>query len=244
MGQPAGSPRRDLLGGCHRRSAGADWSRFLAGQDPRWERPFLGNGNEWGVARLPIGRVLLTPVGELTCAWLRLDLWNAELTGTVTTGKDTRAFVHSSRDLFLVDVAPSAGERGFGLTFAVSRASSASSQGRHHRGRPAARRRRAERDGVPGAPGRADHRRRCRNSCSPTAARARRTTSSARRSRCPPGSTPPSICSAPPTPLKVSYVDGSADVPSGSPDGVRRRRPARARPPPRINCTHGPGSSP
>ncbi|WP_037315755.1 glycosyl hydrolase family 95 catalytic domain-containing protein [Amycolatopsis orientalis] len=186
MGQPAGFPRRDLLGGaaagvllgallpatsaaspalseartlCHGMGTDAEWSRFLAGQDPCWERlprtwyegPFLGNGflgtqvyrdqgalkftvdhsesqdhrpgfgNEWGVARLPIGKVLLTPVGELTGARLRLDLWNAELNGTVTTDKGTleiRAFVHGTRDLLVVDVAPSAGERGFGLTFA------------------------------------------------------------------------------------------------------------------------------
>ncbi|GAA4540933.1 glycosyl hydrolase family 95 catalytic domain-containing protein [Amycolatopsis samaneae] len=77
-------------------------------------------GNEWGVARLPIGKALLTPVGEFTGADLRLDLWNAELSGTVSTDRGTleiHAFVHSTLPLLVIDVRPSAGERGFSLTF-------------------------------------------------------------------------------------------------------------------------------
>lgn len=102
MGQPAGFPRRDLLGGTvaglvfgalppakafadsvntgetqsgrDGMTTDAEWSRFLAGQDPRWERlprtwyegPFLGDGfvgtqvyrdqdalNEWDVGNPP-----------------------------------------------------------------------------------------------------------------------------------------------------------------------------------------------
>ncbi|MFD8495191.1 Tat pathway signal sequence domain protein [Amycolatopsis sp. NPDC059657] len=182
--QHGGFPRRELLGGAlaglaltalpatanaeveataecfvdSRMSTDRQWERFLAGQDPVWQRvprtwyegPFLGNGfvgaqvyrelnavkftvdhsecqdhrpangNEWGVARLPIGKVLLSPVGMITGADLRLDLWNAELTGRVTTDKgtlDVRAFVHSEKDVLAVEVRPSAGERAFDLTF-------------------------------------------------------------------------------------------------------------------------------
>jgi len=73
-------------------------------------------GNEWGVARLPVGHLTLEPVGQITGVDLRLDLWNAELRGTVTTDKGRltiRALVQNDRGLFLATVAPTPGERGF-----------------------------------------------------------------------------------------------------------------------------------
>ncbi|GAA2431326.1 hypothetical protein GCM10010191_51380 [Actinomadura vinacea] len=82
-------------------------------------------GNEWGVARLPVGNLTLEPVGEITGVDLRLDLWNAELRGTITTGKGRiglRAFVESGRSLLAVAVRPSEGERGVRLTFRPSKA--------------------------------------------------------------------------------------------------------------------------
>ncbi|MEV6713927.1 hypothetical protein AB0M48_18040 [Lentzea sp. NPDC051208] len=42
-------------------------------------------GALFGLARLPIGYFTLEPVGAITGVDLRLDLWNAELTGTITT---------------------------------------------------------------------------------------------------------------------------------------------------------------
>ncbi len=77
-------------------------------------------GNEWGVARLPVGRLVLTPVGKLTGVDLRLDLWNAELRGTVTTDKGTlkiRSFVHAEKSLLHLEVRPTSGEREFTLEF-------------------------------------------------------------------------------------------------------------------------------
>ena len=82
-------------------------------------------GNEWGVARLPVGNLALEPVGEITGVDLRLDLWNAELRGTVTTSRgrlDLRAFVESSRSLLAVRLRPSAGERDAKLVFTPSQA--------------------------------------------------------------------------------------------------------------------------
>ncbi|GAA2475896.1 glycosyl hydrolase family 95 catalytic domain-containing protein [Streptomyces longisporus] len=50
-------------------------------------RPELGSG--WGTARLPVGHLTLDPAGTITSVDWRLSLWNAELTGTVTTDKGT-----------------------------------------------------------------------------------------------------------------------------------------------------------
>lgn len=80
-------------------------------------------GNEWGVARLPVGNLALEPVGQITGADLRLDLWHAELRGTITTDKGRiglRAFVESGRSLLAIDLSPSKGERGAKLTFTPS----------------------------------------------------------------------------------------------------------------------------
>ena len=40
-----------------------------------------------GKVRLPIGQLLLSPVGKITHSDLRIDLWNAEIRGTITTDK-------------------------------------------------------------------------------------------------------------------------------------------------------------
>src|SRR5689334_25010787 len=42
-------------------------------------------GSLFGLARLPIGYLTLQPVGAITGIDCRLDLWNAELLGTITT---------------------------------------------------------------------------------------------------------------------------------------------------------------
>jgi len=82
-------------------------------------------GNEWGVARLPVGNLLLEPSGQITGVELRLDLWNAELTGTITTDRGeigVRAFIESGRSLLAVALRPSTGESGAKLTFLPSKA--------------------------------------------------------------------------------------------------------------------------
>jgi alpha-L-fucosidase 2 len=82
-------------------------------------------GNEWGVARLPVGNLALEPVGQITGADLRLDLWHAELRGTVTTDKgriEIQAFVESGRSILALTIRPSRGERAAKLVFTPSEA--------------------------------------------------------------------------------------------------------------------------
>lgn len=77
-------------------------------------------GSLFGLARLPIGHFTLEPVGEITGIDWRLGLYEAELTGTVTTtaGELTlRALVHNSRSVLAVEVRPDAGERDFAWKF-------------------------------------------------------------------------------------------------------------------------------
>ncbi|OLB80109.1 MAG: Tat pathway signal sequence domain protein [Actinobacteria bacterium 13_2_20CM_2_71_6] len=77
-------------------------------------------GSLFGLARLPIGYLTLEPVGAITAIDWRLDVWNAELTGTVTTAAGSlalRAFVHSTRSVLVVEVTPTDGEAAFTWTF-------------------------------------------------------------------------------------------------------------------------------
>jgi hypothetical protein len=77
-------------------------------------------GSLFGLARLPIGYLTLEPVGAITGIDWRLDVWNAELTGTVTTAAGSlalRAYVHSTRSVLSVDVTPTDGEAGFRWVF-------------------------------------------------------------------------------------------------------------------------------
>jgi alpha-L-fucosidase 2 len=63
----------------------------------------------WGQARLPIGYLTLETAGDVTGVDLRLSLWDAELSGTVTTTSGTvrlRAFVHATEDLLVVVTDP------------------------------------------------------------------------------------------------------------------------------------------
>jgi hypothetical protein len=77
-------------------------------------------GALFGLARLPIGHLTLEPVGAITGVDWRLDLWNAELTGAITTSSgslEIRALIHNDRSLLAVEVVPSDGERAFRWTF-------------------------------------------------------------------------------------------------------------------------------
>src|SRR2546421_11485356 len=77
-------------------------------------------GSLFGLARLPIGYLTLQPVGAITGIDWRLDVWNAELTGTITTAAGSlalRAFVHSTREVLVVEVTPTDGEAAFTWVF-------------------------------------------------------------------------------------------------------------------------------
>jgi hypothetical protein len=59
-----------------------------------------------GRARLPIGKFVLRATGNIKKVALRLDLWNAELIGTITTDKGTinlQALVPATKDIILVN---------------------------------------------------------------------------------------------------------------------------------------------
>ncbi len=65
--------------------------------------------------RLPIGHFTLEPVGEITGASMRLDLWNAELRGELLTDSGRIGFiaiVHSDEMAIMVQLDPSPGEEG------------------------------------------------------------------------------------------------------------------------------------
>lgn len=65
--------------------------------------------------RLPIGDLVLVPQGTITGGTMRLDLWNAEVTGTVKTDKGEiafRTFTHATDLVQVIDLRPSEGERG------------------------------------------------------------------------------------------------------------------------------------
>ena len=77
------------------------------------------NSHGWAAysrPRLLIGHFSMTPVGNLkSCNW-RKDLWNAEMTGTITTDKGEikiRHFVHADDMAIVTELTPSEGEKGF-----------------------------------------------------------------------------------------------------------------------------------
>lgn len=73
-------------------------------------RPQFGSG--WGTCRLPVGRLTLEPTGTITAVDWRLSLWNAELTGTVTTTAATltlAALIHD--EVLAVRVTADGGEQ-------------------------------------------------------------------------------------------------------------------------------------
>jgi hypothetical protein len=63
--------------------------------------------------RVPIGDLVLVPVGRITGGNFRLDLWNAEVTGTLTTDKGeiaVRAFTHATDPINVIEIKPTDGE--------------------------------------------------------------------------------------------------------------------------------------
>ncbi|WP_436496343.1 glycosyl hydrolase family 95 catalytic domain-containing protein [Actinokineospora sp. HUAS TT18] len=74
----------------------------------------------WGRARLPIGYLTLQTTGTVTGVDLRLSLFNAELSGFVTTTSgvlSVRAFVHATKDLLVVSTAQVSGTEAAAWTF-------------------------------------------------------------------------------------------------------------------------------
>ena len=77
-------------------------------------------GTNFGNARLPIGELLLNTSGDVTKVDLRLSLWDAEVSGTVTTSKGVltiRAYVHGKRDVLVVAASVTSGSERVQWTF-------------------------------------------------------------------------------------------------------------------------------
>src|SRR6266545_3249399 len=69
-------------------------------------------GALFGLARLPVGHLTLEPAGTISSVSWRLGLWNAELTGTITTSAgqlSLQVFIHNQ--VLVAAVTPSGGER-------------------------------------------------------------------------------------------------------------------------------------
>ncbi|GHH43161.1 hypothetical protein FHS35_000490 [Streptomyces umbrinus] len=76
------------LGSMVYKEPGANSVRFTVQHgEVQDHRPEFGSG--WGTCRLPVGHLTLDPVGTIGAVDWRLSLWNAELTGTITTDKGT-----------------------------------------------------------------------------------------------------------------------------------------------------------
>ena len=65
-------------------------------------------------ARMPTGGLVLTTAGEIQTGTMRMDLWNTEVRGTVTTDKGSitfRSFIHTNEMALITDVTFTAGEK-------------------------------------------------------------------------------------------------------------------------------------
>ncbi|MYU52950.1 MULTISPECIES: glycosyl hydrolase family 95 catalytic domain-containing protein [Streptomyces] len=86
-----------------------------------------------GYSRLPIGYFTLTLAGTVTAVDWSLDLWDAELRGTVTTTRGSvrlAALVHTARSALLLSTRPSAGESGAAWSFTWLTAATTRTSGR------------------------------------------------------------------------------------------------------------------
>src|SRR6266536_303402 len=84
-------------------------------------------GTNFGNARLPIGDLVFNTAGDVTGVDLRLSLWNAELSGTVTTTRgvlSVRAYVHAKRDVLVFAASVKSGSERVAWTFTPAAARS------------------------------------------------------------------------------------------------------------------------
>ena len=81
-------------------------------------------GSQFGVCRLPVGNLKLTAAGTVAAVDWRLDLWNAELRGTVTTSLGVitfAAYIHTDRSVLSLTVSATGTEKPV-LEFVPSKA--------------------------------------------------------------------------------------------------------------------------
>src|SRR6266508_5015028 len=73
-------------------------------------RPQFGSG--FGTCRLPVGHLTLEPVGTISSVDWRLDLWDAELVGSITTSAGRLTIqVYIQDQILVASVTPSGGEQ-------------------------------------------------------------------------------------------------------------------------------------
>lgn len=133
--------------GAPSRAVAIDWPAFLGRHDMVWSRlptrwgeaAFIGNGRlgatidqengafGWTINRMdavhdasryPIGRVLLKTAGAISGGTVRLTLWNAEASGTLTTTRGEirwRSFVARTPDVIVIALQGRGGETGVDL---------------------------------------------------------------------------------------------------------------------------------
>ncbi|MDF7808802.1 hypothetical protein P4E94_15240 [Pontiellaceae bacterium B12219] len=71
-------------------------------------------------SRLPVGYFTLDTVGKITGCNLRLNLWDAEISGTITTDRgklNILAFIHSEKNLLVVKTVADKGDADFDYTW-------------------------------------------------------------------------------------------------------------------------------
>ena len=94
--------------------------RFEIGRTDVYDhRPEAGSVMHYG-GRLPIGHLLLTPAGKILSSSFRTDLWNAEITGELTTDKGSitlRCFAPSDSEILVTQITPRGGEEGVKVSF-------------------------------------------------------------------------------------------------------------------------------
>ena len=92
--------------------------------------PETGPGLRWHIGRsdvtfrgnrIPIGDLVLLPVGKIQASTMRLDLWNAEASGTLTTERGTlvwKSFTHADKLVQVIEVQATGGEQNYTFTWA------------------------------------------------------------------------------------------------------------------------------
>ncbi len=93
--------------------------RFEIGRTDIYDHREIGSAM-YDRCRLPIGQALLTPVGKITGAQLRTDLWNAEMRGEIITDAgriEWRCFVPSADEVIVLELKTTDGERGAKFSF-------------------------------------------------------------------------------------------------------------------------------
>ena len=76
--------------------------------------------NLWEYCRLPIGQVLLKPSGTIQSGTMRMDLWQAEIRGTLRTDSGEirwRTLAASDEKVIIIELETTEGERDCALTF-------------------------------------------------------------------------------------------------------------------------------